>query len=86
MKYNNNNRNFRKPRVDKLEAGGLYVEVVNDDVNRALRRLKKKVNNDGVLQLFREKQYYVKPSEKRRLAKKAGRKRWLKKKAQLDNQ
>lgn len=85
MKYNNN-KNFRKPRVDKLESGGLYVEVINDDVNRALRRLKKKVNNDGVLQLFREKQYYVKPSEKRRLAKKAGRKRWLKKKAQLDNQ
>jgi small subunit ribosomal protein S21 len=85
MKYNNN-KTFRKPRVDKLDSGGLYVEVINDDINRALRRFKKKVNNDGILQLYREKQYYVKPSEKRRLAAKAGRKRWLKKKAQLDNQ
>jgi len=55
MRYNN--KNFRKPKVDKLDTGGLYVEVVNDDVNRAIRRLKKKVNNDGILQIDREKQY-----------------------------
>lgn len=84
MAYNNN-RNFRKPRTSKLDSGGLYVEVINNDINRALRRFKKKVNNDGILQEYREKQYYVKPSEKRRLAKKAGRKRWLKKQAQLEN-
>ena len=86
MAYNSNNiRNFKKPRPSKLESGGLYVEVIDNDVAKALRRFKKKVNNDGVLQLYREKQYYVCPSEKRRLAKKAGRKRWLKKKAQLEN-
>jgi small subunit ribosomal protein S21 len=80
-----NNRNFKKPRQSKLDSGGLYVEVINNDVNKALRRFKKKVNNDGILQEYRERQHYVPPSEKRRLAKKAGRKRWLKKKAQLEN-
>ena len=35
-------------------------------------------DEDGVLQTYKERQEYVKPSEKRRKAKAAGRKRWLK--------
>lgn len=61
------------------EGRGLYVEVRNNDVNRALRRLKKLVNNEGVLKELREREYYEKPSLKRKKAKAAARKRWLKK-------
>lgn len=61
------------------EGRGLYVEVRNNDVNRALRRLKKMVNNEGVLKELREREYYEKPSLKRKKAKAAARKRWLKK-------
>ena len=33
---------------------------------------------EGILQEYKERQHYVKPAEKRRKAKQAGRKRWLK--------
>lgn len=78
----NNNNNYKqfKPR-DKNAVGGLTVEVRNNDVNYALRKFKKKVQEDGILQELRERQHYVKPSEKRKKAKAAGRARWLKKQA-----
>jgi small subunit ribosomal protein S21 len=60
---------------------GLTVEVRNNDVNGALRKFKRKVNDDGVLQTLKEKEFYEKPSEKRKKAKAAGRARWLKKMA-----
>jgi small subunit ribosomal protein S21 len=63
---------------------GMVVKVHNNDVNRALRRLKKLVNNEGVLKELRERQYYEKPSLKRKKAKAAARKRWLKKAAKED--
>lgn len=68
------------------EGRGLYVEVRNNDVNRALRRLKKMVNNEGVLKELREREYYEKPSLKRKKAKAAARKRWLKKQAKEELQ
>ena len=58
---------------------GLTVEVRNNDVNGALRKFKRKVNDDGILQTLKEKEFYEKPSEKRKKAKAAGRARWLKK-------
>lgn len=63
---------------------GMVVNVVNNDVNRALRKLKKMVNNEGILKELREKQHYEKPSLKRKKAKAAARKRWLKKAAKED--
>jgi len=58
---------------------GLTVQVRNNDVNGALRKFKRKVNDDGILQTLKEKEFYEKPSEKRKKAKAAGRARWLKK-------
>lgn len=58
---------------------GLSVEVRNGDFNYALRKFKKKVQEAGIIQEVRERQHYVKPSEKRKKAKAAGRARWLKK-------
>lgn len=72
----NNNSNYNR---DHKMVDGLSVEVKNGDFNKALRRFKKKVADDGILQTLREKQYYEKPSEKRKKAKAAGRARWLKK-------
>lgn len=65
---------------------GLSVEVRNGDFNGALRRFKKLVQDEGVIQELRARQEYVKPSEQRKRAKAAGRARWLKKlrKMQLD--
>ena len=84
MAYNNNRRgssNFKPRRnfdnKDQTKRG-LYVEVRNGDVMKALRIFKKKVQEEGILQEYKERQQYTKPSEKRRKAKAAGRKRWLK--------
>ena len=71
----------REPR----EKTGLYVEVRNNDVTRAWRKLKRLMQNEGIIQEIRDRKHYVKPSEKRAKAKAAGRARWLKKKRELDN-
>lgn len=65
---------------------GLTVEVRNGDFNGALRRFKKKVQEAGIIQEFRERQEYVKPSEQRKKAKAAGRARWLKKLSKMEDQ
>ena len=80
MYQNNRNRNNRgfKPKSDMSTKSGLYVEVRHDDVNKALRIFKKKVQEEGILQEYKERQHYEKPSAKRKKAKAAGRKRWLK--------
>ena len=70
MRKNNNNDSLIK---------GLTVEVRNGDFNGAMRRFKKKVQEEGIIQEVRERQAYVKPSEVRKKAKAAGRARWLKK-------
>lgn len=58
---------------------GSRVEVRNNDFGKAFRRFKKKLQEDGLFQELREKQYYEKPSVKRKRAKAAARSRWLKK-------
>ena len=79
MAYHNNrgNKPF-KPRNNDNGVTGLTVEVRNGDVGKALRIFKKKVQDAGILQEYKERQHYEKPSETRKKAKAAGRKRWLK--------
>lgn len=67
MKYNN-----------KSTPRGIAVEVRDGNIERAIRKLKRKVKDAGVLQEVKDRQFYIKKSEKRRLAKASGRKRWLK--------
>ena len=42
---------------------------VDGDIQRALRKLKKFIEKDGILKEIRKHEYYEKPSEKRRRAK-----------------
>jgi len=74
LRQNNNNQ----------ERRGLTVEVRNGDFNFALRKFKKKVQEDGILQELRQREFFEKPSITRAKAKKAGRARWLKKLAQMN--
>ena len=71
MRHNKGNTDHNKR--------GLSVEVRNNDVNFALRKFKKKIAEDGILQELRQREFYEKPSITRAKAKKAGRARWLKK-------
>ena len=58
------------------------IEVVNGDINRALRTLKKKMQNGGILNDLRKIEFYQSRGTKVRLQKAAGRRRWLKKMSQ----
>lgn len=78
-------RNKDRHVRDNTRIQGLSVEVRNGDVNQALRKFKKKVQEDGLLQELRQREFYEKPSETRKKAKAAGRARWLKKQSKLDN-
>lgn len=71
---------------DDNRSRGLKVEVRNGDVNFALRKFKKKVQEDGILQELRQREAFEKPSIKRAKAKKAGIARWKKKLSQKDGE
>jgi small subunit ribosomal protein S21 len=57
---------------------GTRVEVKNGDIGGALRRFKKKVQDEGILQEVKNKEAYEKPSVRRAKAKAAARSRWIK--------
>lgn len=67
-----------KHRNDEPGLKGLYVEVRNNDVNRAMRKLKKMINNEGIAQEMRERESFEKPSMTKKKARAAARKRWVK--------
>lgn len=48
---------------------GLRVDVEGDNFEKALRKFKKKVDNDGRLEDLEKKEEYIKPSVLNRLAK-----------------
>ena len=50
----------------------LIVEVKHNDVDFALRLLKKKVQKSGMLRELRRRRHYEKPSERRRREKREG--------------
>ena len=64
----------------------MEVQVRNNNVEKALRQLKRKIKKSGLLIELKERQYYQKPSEKKRLAKKRGIKRALKLQRDRDRQ
>ena len=68
------NRVRTMAQVKDPKEAGLSVVVRGDNPHefmKALRKFKRKVNESGVIQDYRDKQYYEKPSDKRRKAKKA---------------
>ena len=64
----------------------MTVEVRNNDINGALRVLKKRMQTEGIFNEVREKTHFKSKSEKKRLAKAAGRRRWLKKIEKLNGE
>jgi len=57
---------------------GKKVVVQDENVEKALRKFKKKVADDGLLLELQTRQTYIKPSVKRKLAKSYAQKRWKK--------
>jgi small subunit ribosomal protein S21 len=61
-----------------MTGNRVYVRE-GEDINRALRRFKKKVEESGVLDTLRKKEFYEKPTTERKRKKAAGVQRYKKK-------
>ena len=71
---------------EDLRQKGTLIEVYNNDVNKALRKLKKVVQAEGIFQTLRERERYEKPSVKRKKQQARAVKRWEKKQRDLREQ
>lgn len=66
-------------RHEKLIKGATVSVKENENINQALKRFKKKVEDSGVLETLRKKEFYEKPTSIRKRKAGAARARWLKK-------
>lgn len=57
---------------------GFKVPVFNNDIGRAMRKLKKKILEDGIMQELRERESFQSKGTKRRMAKMAAIRRYKK--------
>ena len=74
-------KTYRKPidyKVSPVRVSGLKVWIQNGDVDKALRKFKKKIANSGQLQELKNREHYEKPSAVRKRARAIARKRHLK--------
>lgn len=73
------NKHIEQYAREELRLKGMQVYVKNNDVGGAMRKFKKRVQEEGIIQEFRNRKEYIKPSQQRKRAKAAGRARHLKK-------
>ena len=59
--------------------GNTVTVKENENINQALRRFKKKVEESGMLDTLRKKEFYEKPTTARKRKKGAANARWRKK-------
>jgi small subunit ribosomal protein S21 len=59
--------------------GKTVVVKDNENINQALRRFKKKIDDSGLLEDLRERESYIKPTTRRKKAAGAAKARWQKK-------
>jgi len=67
-------------RKNEKSYQGMAVEVRNNNIDKAISILKKKLQDDGFFNELRKREYYTSKGEKRRLAKAAGKRRVQKEK------
>jgi small subunit ribosomal protein S21 len=73
MRYDN------KPKPPREIQGTLTYVKENENINQTLRRFKKKVEEAGILDALRAKEFYEKPTTERKRKKGAAKARWRKK-------
>ena len=62
--FNNSSKNFHE--MDEIEAKPIEVVVYNNSFDKALRAFRSIVQKERILSLYKEKQTYEKPSDKKR--------------------
>lgn len=66
-------------KTDNKFKGNTVTVRETENINQALRRFKKKVEESGLLEDLRSKEFYEKPTTARKRAKGAAKARWKKK-------
>jgi len=74
---------MRKDYDNTIKGTTIYVK--NNDISRALRKLKKKMQTEKIFQSLKDKQHFEKPSLKRKKARASAVKRWKKYVAQRED-
>ena len=64
MRYKKKFHKKRKPR--ERQMNGLRVEVYNNNIDMALRKLKRKIKDSDLMLKLKEKSYFEKPSKLKR--------------------
>jgi len=100
MAYKRSNRDYRgydnrktpkekkERKVDTKGRRPSHVTVVprhNEDPQRAIKRFLKKCKKERIVEKYREKEYFIKPSEKRRMERKKRERTIQKLRRQEDN-
>jgi small subunit ribosomal protein S21 len=62
-----------------MKLHGRTVFVKDDNVERALRKFKKKIADSGLINDLRDREFYEKPTTTRKRKKSAAKNRWQKK-------
>jgi small subunit ribosomal protein S21 len=66
-------------KTDNKFKGNSVTVRETENINQALRRFKKKVDESGLLEDLRSKEFYEKPTTERKRKKGAAKARWRKK-------
>lgn len=61
-----------------IKLHGRSVLVNDDNVEKAIRKLKKKIQASGLLNELRERETFVKPTTQRKIKRNAAKNRWRK--------
>ena len=76
MRTYNNNYKPRRQWKERPKEGGLEVIVRDNNLEKALRIFKRKVQKSGLLKEIKMRSFYEKPAEKKQRKKKEAVKRW----------
>ena len=69
---------FNKEKQSIIKGSTVYVKE-HENINQALKRFKKKVEESGILETLRKKEFYEKPTTERKRKKSAAVNRYKKK-------
>ena len=64
--------------MDRLKGKSVTVKE-HENINQALRRFKKKIDDSGLIEDLRNRESYFKPTTRRKKAQAAAKARWQKK-------
>ena len=66
-------------KFENKVKGSTVTLKEHENINQALRRFKKKIEESGLLDTLRQKEFYEKPTTERKRKKGAAKARWRKK-------